>query len=269
MNEISLVVSDVDGTLVTPDKRLTDAAVRAVELLRGEGIDFTVNSSRPPIGLRMFIEPLSLKLPMGAFSGGAIVGPGLDRFEEHLVPEPVARLSVGLLQQFRADAWLFTTDKWIVRDPAGDYLEREKKTIQAEPTVVADFEPHFGRAAKIVGSSTDFAQLVKCEAAMRHALGGQASIARSQPYYLDVTPPGLDKGTFIEALSRRLAIPRSSIAVLGDMENDLAMFHKAGLSIAMGNASPEVKQQANYVTASNAHDGFALAIERFILDSRR
>ena len=59
MNEISLVVSDVDGTLVTPDKRLTDAAVRAVELLRGEGIDVTVNSSRPPIGLRMFIEPPS------------------------------------------------------------------------------------------------------------------------------------------------------------------------------------------------------------------
>ena len=75
--------------------------------------------------------------------------------------------------------------------------------------------------------------------------------------------------TFIEALYRRLAIPRSSIAVLGDMENDLAMFRKAGLSIAMGNASPEVKQQADYVTASNADDGFALAIERFILGSRR
>ena len=73
----------------------------------------------------------------------------------------------------------------------------------------------------------------------------------------------------IEALSRPLAIPRSSIAVLGDMENDLAMFRKAGLSIVMGNASPEVKQQADYVTASNTDDGFALAIERFILGSRR
>jgi len=269
VNEISLVVSDVDGTLVTPDKRLTDAAARAVELLRGEGIDFTVNSSRPPIGLRMLIEPLSLKLPMGAFSGGAIVGPGLEPIEEHLVPEPVARRSVGLLQQFGVDAWLFTTDNWIVLNPVGGYVERERKTIQAEPTVVADFEANYERAAKIVGASMDFALLVKCEAAMRHALGGQASIARSQPYYLDVTPPGLDKGTFIEALSRRLAIPRSSIAVLGDMENDLAMFHKAGLSIAMGNASPEVKQQADYVTASNADDGFALAIERFILGSRR
>ena len=71
----------------------------------------------------------------------------------------------------------------------------------------------------------------------------------------------------IEALYRLLAIPRSSIAVLGDM--GLAMFRRAGLSIAMGNASLEVKRQADYVTASNADDGFALAIERFILNSRR
>jgi HAD superfamily hydrolase (TIGR01484 family) len=104
VNEISLVVSDVDGTLVTPDKQLTDAAVRAVELLRGEGVDFIVNSSRPPIGLRMLIEPLSLKLPIGAFSGGAIVGPDLEPIEEHLVFEPVARQSVGVLQRFGLDA---------------------------------------------------------------------------------------------------------------------------------------------------------------------
>ena len=116
----------------------------------------------------------------------------------------------GLLQQFGVDVWVFTTDNWIVREPAGDYVERERKTIQAEPTVVVDFAPHFAHAAKIVGSSTDFALLVKCEAAMREVFGGQASIARSQPYYLDVTPPGLDKGTFIEALSKRLAIGRTS-----------------------------------------------------------
>ena len=67
----------------------------------------------------------------------------------------------------------------------------------------------------------------------------------------------------------RLAIPLSSIAVLGDMDNDPAKFRKAGVSIAMGNASPEVKRQANHVTASNTDDGFALAIERFILSSRR
>jgi len=269
MKEISLVISDVDGTLVTPDKRLTDATVRTVRRLHERGIDFTVVSSRPPMGLRMLVEPLALKLPMGAFSGGAIVGPNLALIEEHVVPEQVARRSVDLLAAFGADVWVFTTDRWLARDPAGEYVARERQSIQAEPTLVADFGLYFAHASKIVGSTKDFAMLAKCEAALRDALGGRASVARSQPYYLDVTPPDRDKGTFVEGLSKRLAVPLEAIAVLGDMENDLAMFGKAGLSIAMGNASAEVKRQANHVTASNADDGFALAIERYILREPR
>ena len=97
---------------------------------------------------------------------------------------------------------------------------------------------------------------------------GRAGIGRrSQAYYLDVTPPDVDKGTFVEWLSRRLDVPTAAIAVLGDMENDLAMFRKAGVSIAMGNASEEVKRQATYVTKSNAQDGFAAAIEEYVLAS--
>jgi hydroxymethylpyrimidine pyrophosphatase-like HAD family hydrolase len=171
-----------------------------------------------------------------------------------------------MLEKFGVDAWVFTTANWLVRDPNGDYVMRERKTILAEPTVVADFDGYLAQAAKIVGSSTNFALLAECESKMRKAVDGQASIARSQPYYLDVTPPALDKGTFVDTLARRLGISHSAIAVLGDMENDLAVFRKAGLSIAMGNAALEVKRQANYVTASNAQDGFAKAIERYILN---
>jgi Cof subfamily protein (haloacid dehalogenase superfamily) len=266
VNKISLVISDVDGTLVTPDKRLTDASVRAVRLLRERGIGFTLNSSRPPMGVRVFVEPLSLRLPIGTFNGGAMVGPDLKVIEQHLLPEPAARRSVDLLTAFSIDTWLFTTDDWLVRDPNGDYVPRERHTIQAEPSVVADFNPYLARVSKIVGSSKDLAKLAECEAATREALRGRASVARSQPYYLDITAPYLDKGTFVDALSNRLAVPLEAIATLGDMENDLAMFRKAGLSIAMGNASTEVKRQANYVTASNTDDGFARAIERYILD---
>jgi hypothetical protein len=267
VNPISLVISDVDGTLVTPDKRLTDANVRAVKLLHDRGIGFTVNSSRPPIGVRELIEPLSLKLPIGTFNGGAIVGPDLKVIEQHLVSEPAARSALDVLAAFGADVWIFTPDQWLVRNPAGDYVPRERQTIQAEPFVVGDFGAYLLRAAKIVGSSMDFECLAECEVAMRETLAGQASVARSQPYYLDVTAPNVDKGTVIDVLSNRLAVAPAAIVVLGDMENDLAMFRKAGLSIAMGNASPEVKRQANYVTHSNNENGFARAIERYILDA--
>jgi Cof subfamily protein (haloacid dehalogenase superfamily) len=266
---ISLVISDVDGTLVTPDKRLTDASVRAVRLLHERGIGFTVNSSRPPMGVRMLIEPLSLRLPIGTFNGAATIGPDLAVIERHLVPEPAAQRGVDVLAAFGADVWVFTTDSWLVRRPDGDYVPRERRTIQAEPSVVADLAPCLANACKIVGSSANFARLTECEAAMREALRGEASVARSQPYYLDITAPNLDKGTFVGALSNRLAVPPAAIAVLGDMENDLAMFGRAGLSIAMGNAGTEVKRRANYVTAANSEDGFAWAIERYILDGPR
>jgi Cof subfamily protein (haloacid dehalogenase superfamily) len=262
---ISLVISDVDGTLVTPDKHLTTASARAAQLLYEKGIGLTVVSSRPPIGLRMLVEPLSLQLPMGAFSGSTLVNPDLAVIEQHVVPAAAAQRSADVLAAFGADIWFFTASGWLIRDPGGHYVPKERRTIRAEPLVVPDFSVHFAHAFKIVGSSQDFARLAECETAVRKALGDQASVARSQPYYLDITPPGRDKGTFLESLSKRLAVPPHAIAVLGDGENDLAMFRKAGLSIAMGNASDEVKAHATHTAAANTEDGFARAIEQYVI----
>ena len=92
-----------------------------------------------------------------------------------------------------------------------------------------------------------------------------ASAARSQPYYLDVTHPNANKGTVVGTLSRLLSIPMNQTATIGDMPNDVLMFRKSGLSIAMGNASPEVKEKAHFVTDSYNDEGFAKAIECFVL----
>ena len=99
---------------------------------------------------------------------------------------------------------------------------------------------------------------------MRQALGTQATAVRSQTYYLDVTPPGCDKGTFVEAMGKRLEISTDAVATIGDMQNDLAMFRKSGVSIAMGNATDDVKRQASHVTASNEEEGFAKAVEMIL-----
>ncbi len=267
MTAIALVVSDVDGTLVDPDKRVTEASRRAVRKLHERGIGFTFVSSRPPFGLRMLVEPLGLKLPFGAFNGCALVAPDLKPVAQHLIPEAAARQSVDMLTDSGVDVWLFTIDSWLVRNLSGDYVAREKRTVMTEPRLVESFDPYLASAGKIVGASGDFDRLAACEASMRKALGERASAVRSQPYYLDITAAGFGKGTFVDDIAKRLGVAREAIAVLGDMENDLAMFARAGSAIAMGNASDAVKQQAKYVTASNREDGFALAIERYILRS--
>jgi Cof subfamily protein (haloacid dehalogenase superfamily) len=264
MSRIALVVSDVDGTLVTHDKRLTDGASHAVRLLREAGIGFTIVSSRPTAGMRFLIEPLGITLPIGSFNGSSIVDPQLHPIEQHLIPAAAAQRSLDLLDEFGVDIWLFTNDSWLTRNGDGAYVPNEIRAIRSEPTIVSDFTPYLSGACKIVGADSDAALLQRCQAAIQQAVGAQATAVQSQSYYLDVTPPGHDKGTFVEAMAWRLNISTGAVATIGDMQNDLAMFRKSGLSIAMGNATDDVKRQASHVTASNEEEGFAHAID-FIL----
>jgi hypothetical protein len=261
MTRISLVVSDVDGTLVTKDKTLTDAAKAAVRRLHQADIGFTITSSRPTIGMRFLIELLSIKLPVGAFNGSSIVDSQLNPIEQHLIPASAVERGIRLLTEFGIDIWLFTNDKWLTRNAKGEYVPNEIRAIRADPTIVTDFSPYLSASCKIVGSSSDAARLQACEIEMRNVLGAQATAVRSQSYYLDITPPGCDKGTFVQAMAKRLGISTDAVATIGDMQNDLAMFKQSGLSIAMGNATDDVKQQATHVTASNEDEGFAGAID--------
>jgi Cof subfamily protein (haloacid dehalogenase superfamily) len=181
--------------------------------------------------------------------------------EQHLIPAAAVARSIEVLNEFGVDIWLFTIDQWLTRNPDGEYVPNEKRAIRADPVIVTDFSPYLAAACKIVGASSDAALLQRCEAAMQQALGAQATAVRSQSYYLDVTPTGCDKGTFVEAMAKRLGISTDAVATIGDMQNDLAMFKKSGLSIAMGNATDDVKKQATHVTASNEDEGFAGAID--------
>lgn len=264
MTRIALVVSDVDGTLLTRDKTLTDGAKGAVRRLRDAGIRFTITSSRPTIGMGFLIEPLAITLPFGAFNGSAIVDPQGNPIEQHLIPASATERCIGVLNEFGVDIWLFTNEQWLTRSPDGEYVQNEKRAIRADPVIVADFAPYLSAACKVVGSSSDAALLQRCEIAMQQALGGQATTVRSQSYYLDVTPPGCDKGTFVQAMARRLDISTDAVATIGDMQNDLAMFRNSGISIAMGNATDDVKKLATHVTTSNENEGFAGAIEMIL-----
>jgi Cof subfamily protein (haloacid dehalogenase superfamily) len=266
MRRFSLVISDVDGTLVTHDKRLTARAVAAVRRLHERGIGFSICSSRPPFGLRMMIEPLGLLLPFGGYNAGAIVEPDLTVVEQKLIPPGAAREAVGVFQAHGVDCWVFTGNQWRIVNPDGAHVAHETRTVQTPPTVVPGFsEADFAAVGKIVGPSDDHSLIGRLADLLHRALAGRATVARSQPYYCDLTPPGIDKGRLVELLGERIGVPREEILVLGDMENDLDMFAKAGFAVAMGNATEAVKCVADATTLSNDEDGFAAAIELHVL----
>ena len=270
MSRVSLVVSDVDGTLVTGDKVLTPRAIAAVHRLHEAGIGFSLCSSRPPFGMRMLVEPLRLKLPFGGYNAGTIVAPDLSIVDEKLLTPEVAREAVTIFRQHAIDCWVFADNEWLVANPQGSHVAHETRTVETPPTVVPEFtEAHLAAVGKIVGPSDDHALIARLAELLQGRLDGRASVARSQPYYSDVIPPGIDKGRLVELLAARLAVPQAEIMVLGDMENDLRMFRRAGFAVAMGNASEEVKRAAQATTLSNEEDGFAVAIERYVFGEGR
>lgn len=263
---IRLLLADVDGTLVTPEKVLTEAAKAVVRELHDAGIALAITSGRPPRGMRMLIEPLALKTPIAGFNGGVFVNPDLSIIESHTLDPVTAKQTVKLILDQGLDAWVYTEEEWLIRNKEAPHVARETWTVKFDPKVVASFtDAHLAHAVKIVGISDDLDLVAACEKAVQNTLGEKASAARSQPYYLDVTHPQANKGTVVATLSKLLNIPPAQIATMGDMPNDVLMFRKSGFSIAMGNSSDEVKAQASAVTDSNQNDGFAKAVRKFVL----
>jgi Cof subfamily protein (haloacid dehalogenase superfamily) len=262
---IRMLLADVDGTLVTPDKRLTAATVDAVHRLHQAGVLFAVTSGRPPRGMAMLVEPLHITTPIAAFNGGVVVGPDMEVLEEKVLPEQLVGPIAELLESFRLQVWLYRGADWYVPDPHGPHVAREAWTVRFEPKVMDGVEGLTDRVAKLVGVGDDHAAVAEASAAAHDRFGDQVAAATSQPYYVDVTHPEANKGAVARGLARRYGLSAEEIATIGDMPNDVLMFAHSGLAIAMGNADPQVRRAARRVTAANDDEGFARAVERFVL----
>jgi Cof subfamily protein (haloacid dehalogenase superfamily) len=266
MKQIALLLADVDGTLVTKDKILTERAQQAVRELAKRGIKFAVTSGRPPRGMSMLIKPLAISTPIAGFNGGLYTDADFKTIAGNTIDPAAARQAAESIEQGGLDVWLYAGEDWLVRDLDAPHVSREEQTVKFPPKVVSRFtDDMFAKVVKIVGVSDDAEKVAGCEKTLQAQLGKTVSAARSQPYYLDVTHPDANKGAVVLYLSRTLGIPTEQIATIGDMPNDVMMFVKSGLSIAMGNASPEVQKQADEVTDDYENEGFAKAVERFIL----
>lgn len=260
-----LFVSDIDGTLVTPDKRLTPAALEAAAELKAAQVPFTVVSSRPPRGMRRIADALGVELPFAAFNGGAIVDPGGDIVAAHRLAAAVAKSALQLIVDRGVAPWAFADNEWFVTDPDGPHVAHERMTVSFDPVVVPSFEKIIDRIDKVVAPSDDTALLDDIEHRLRRRMGAEANIERSQTYYVDVTHPLANKGHAVKALALHAGVAIENTVVIGDMTNDISMFRVAGFSIAMGQSPEAVKAAAQAVTGPNTADGFAAAVRSLVL----
>jgi Cof subfamily protein (haloacid dehalogenase superfamily) len=264
-NDIALVVSDIDGTLITSNHEVTDATRAAAARLYERGIGLTLSSSRPPRSIRPLAEALKLSAPFAAFNGALVVSAdGEIAARSRIEPETTARVK-AVADDLGIDVWLYDEFGWYAphRNP---FVDREEHTSGFAP-VLDDYADHlFKDLAKLtVVGKPELVALA--EQRVLSEMATEVSASRSKPRFLDVTAFGFHKGTVVIRLAGLFGVSIDRVAVIGDGPNDVEMFRQAGLSIAMGQAVDEVQSEADCVTASNDDEGWARGIERYVLGS--
>ena len=260
---IALVISDIDGTLITSNHEIAESTRKAALRLYERGINLSLCSSRPPRSIRPLAETLALRSPFAAFNGALIItADGEVKRRSAISPELIARIK-AIADELGIGAWLYDEEDWWVAGYDA-FVEREEHTSGFSPRVEGYNERLTREATKltVVGKPELVAQ---AERRVLSELTNDVSASRSKPRFLDVTAYGIHKGSAVRRIASVFNVTPAQVAVIGDGPNDIEMFREAGLSIAMGQGVDEVIAAAGFITSSNDNDGWARGIEKYVL----
>ena len=261
---VKLLVADVDGTLLDPQKQLTERVRQSVLRVKEAGVRFTIISARPPRAVNFLVDALQITEPMACFNGALICTPTYEILSQILMEkDDASHVSTAILDH-GLDLWMFCGSEWFVSRLNGPHVEGHVKALNHFPRYLGQDYTMCTHVNKLVGVSDDFAAVKRCEADVIAACGSRISATRSADYYLDVTHRDANKGHAVTQLAEMMGVPLENVATIGDMPTDMLMFARSGLSIAMGNAGSDVKAAADFITASNTEHGVACAIEDII-----
>lgn len=263
LSPIALVISDIDGTLITSNHELTEATKAAAAKLQERGIALSLASSRPPRSIVPLARELKLNGPFAAFNGALVVKANGEVLARSVIsPSTIARVK-AIADELELAVWVYDENDWWA--PWCDaFVDREEHTSGFSPRIEGYAERITREANKltVVGKPE---LVAKAEQIVLGELRSEVSASCSKPRFLDVTSQGIHKGTVVTRLAKLLNIPTEQVAVIGDGPNDIEMFRQAGVSLAMGQAVDEVKEAATYVTTSNDDEGWARGIEQYVL----
>mgnify|MGYP000770686120 CR=1 FL=1 len=268
MKPIDSIIFDVDGTLLDSEKKISKRTLAALLKVQQMGVRIVLASGRPTYGLMPIAKTLELGNYGGfilSYNGGQIINAqnGELLFERRINPEMLPYLE----KKSRKNGFAIFTyheDTLITDTPENEHIRREaelnglKIVTETEFSIAVDFAP-----CKCMLVSDDEEALVGLENHWRRRLNGALDVFRSEPYFLELVPQGIDKALSLAVLLKEIGVAREEVIAMGDGYNDLSMIKFAGLGIAMGNAQEPVKKAANYITLSNEEDGVAEAIDKF------
>ena len=268
---IRLIAIDLDGTLLTGDKQISQVTAAALtDAMRIAGVRIVLASARPPRTILGFYRQLELDTPMICCNGALVQMPTTGQVLIHRpIPTNMAVRSVQLARQIYPDIIISAEiiDQWYTTH--FNKAHRHSPDAAGRPDVVGPVESWLNRPVTKLLLIDKQAKLTEVGIALREELAGELTIAQTEENLLQVIHKLASKGRSLRSVAAQLGIDRSEVMAVGDNANDVGMLRWARIGVAMGNASPKAMEAADYVTESNDADGLAAAIRRAVLDGQQ
>ncbi len=264
-----MIVLDLDGTLTNRDKVITPRTKKSLMDAQKMGVRIVLASGRPTYGIVPLAAELELEKYGGyilSFNGGMITNCRTHEvvFKKELPKEANVRI-VELAKKEQVDILTYEGAQIITNNPENPYAKLESRINHLKLKQVDNLAEYLDFTVPKFLMLDDGDYLALVEARVKAALGKNFSVYRSDPFFLEILPRGIDKAQSLAQLLNLLGMEREQMIACGDGYNDLSMIEFAGLGVAMENAVRPVRNAADYVTFSNNDDGVAHVVERFVL----
>lgn len=261
------IALDLDGTLTNHEKVVTPRTRQALLQVQKENVVIILASGRPTYGIHPVAECLEIEKYGGyilSYNGGKIVKAqtGEELFSQYL-PDSVIPILYRYAQEKNHALLGYAGNEIITEMPDDPYVKEEsrinKMNIRKVDNLLEALEPHPTKLL-MTGEPT---VMLKAEEELVEIVGDKMSVFRSAPFFLELVPNGIDKAQSLLRLLAKINLTPADLMAFGDGYNDLSMLKLAGMGVAMANAAPEVRSEADYITLSNEEDGVAEAIRHF------
>lgn len=261
------IALDLDGTLTNHDKVVTPRTRQALLKAQEQGAIIILASGRPTYGIVPVAECLELEKRGGyilSYNGGNIVNAKTgEKLFSQFLPDAVIPILYKYAKEKNHALLGYAGNEIITEMPDDQYVKEEsrinKMNIRKVDNLLDALEPHPTKLL-MTGDPTD---MTKAEEELVEILGEKMDIFRSAPFFLELVPKGIDKAQSLLRLLSKINLTPADLIAFGDGYNDLSMLKLAGVGVAMANAAPEVRADADYVTLSNEEDGVAAALLHF------
>ena len=271
MSEYKMIVLDLDGTLTNRNKEITPKTKETLMKAQEQGKIVVLASGRPTYGVMPLAEELHLEDYGGyilSFNGGIIMNCKTKEvvFSRQIPAESNGKI-IDLAQEHNVSILTYENRTLLTNRPEDQYVQLESRinTLKIIPMTIEELKAHVTFSVPKFLMTDDGDYLAMVEPKVKAALGKNFSVYRSDPFFLEILPKGIDKAQSLERLLAVIGVKREEMIACGDGYNDLTMVQYAGLGVAMGNGVLPVRKAADYITLTNEEDGVAHVVEKFML----